>query len=136
MSESTPEMSSIRFLPLERIIQLHEESIARYGGDSGIRDRGLLESAIAQPQAGFAGQYLHEDIHAMAAAYLFHIVMNHPFVDGNKRTSALAAFVFLQLNGWRVIAEEVAFQDLTLAVARGELDKPAIADFFRAHTTR
>lgn len=115
-------------------MQLHEDSIARYGGDSGIRDRGLLESAIAQPQAGFGGQYFHEDIHSMAAAYMYHIVMNHPFVDGNKRTGALAAFAFLHLNGWRITATPKAFEDLTLATARGELDKPAIAAFFREHT--
>jgi death-on-curing protein len=83
------------FLDLEEVLDLHETSIARYGGDAAIRDPGLLKSAIAQPGAAVGGQFLHPDLPSMAAALLFSLVMNHPFVDGNKRTGAAAARVFL-----------------------------------------
>ena len=84
-----------KFLTLDDVIEIHGEMIARYGGSDGIRDKGLLESAVATPQASFGGDYVHTDVFEMAAAYLFHIVKNHPFIDGNKRTGAMAAFVFL-----------------------------------------
>jgi death-on-curing protein len=76
---------SIKFLDLLDVLEIHQSRIDAYGGASGIRELGLLESALAQPQSGFGDQYLHADIFEMAAAYLFHIVLNHPFVDGNKR---------------------------------------------------
>jgi death on curing protein len=87
------------FLTLAEVLDLHEESIRRYGGTSGIRDLGLLQSALAQPESTFGGQYLHPDFASMAAAYLFHIVQNHPFLDGNKRTGTAAARVFILMNG-------------------------------------
>src|SRR5689334_8259996 len=90
------------FLTLDEVLQLHAHQIQTYGGSEGLRDRGLLESAVVQPQATFAGQYLHEDLAAMAAAYLYHIVANHPFIDGNKRTGMHAADVFLRLNGFEL----------------------------------
>ena len=86
------------FLTLDEVIEIHREMINRYGGSDGIRDKGLLESAVSTPQASFGDQFLHSDIFHMAGAYLFHIVKNHPFIDGNKRTGAMAAFVFLKLN--------------------------------------
>src|SRR5437867_10279787 len=86
------------FLSLDEILEIHKDQIARYGGMAGIRDLGLLQSALAQPQATFGSQFLHADLIEMAAAYLFHIVQNHPFIDGNKRVGAVAALVFLQLN--------------------------------------
>lgn len=82
------------FLTLDEALDIHRDQIQRYGGSSGIRDLGLLQSALAQPQAAFAGQFLHADLIEMAAAYLFHITQNHPFVDGNKRTGTAAALVF------------------------------------------
>lgn len=106
-----------------------------YGGDQGLRDLGLLESAIAQPRAGVGGQYLHEDIYAMAAAYMFHIVQNHPFLDGNKRAGAVAALVFLDLNGIEIKAPKGSLYDLTIGVASSQIGKPEIADFFRSHAT-
>lgn len=119
------------FLSLGRVLEIHRESVETYGGDPGVRDMGLLESALAQPRAGFGGEYLHEDLAAMAAAYLFHIVSNHPFVDGNKRTGALAAFVFLEFNNVELTASQEAFEEVVLEVARGETDKSAVAEFFR-----
>ena len=93
----------------------------------------LLQSAIAMPTAAFGGHLLHGDVFEMAAAYLFHIVQNHPFLDGNKRVGAAAAAIFLGLNDQRLIADPDDYADLTLSVARGETAKPAIADFFRAN---
>ncbi len=96
------------FLGLEEIIEIHRDQIERYGGYLGIRDIELLQSAVAMPAAGFGEDYLHADIHEMAAAYLFHIVRNHPFVDGNKRTAAVVAVVFLTMNGIELYADEIA----------------------------
>lgn len=77
------------FLTLDEILESHQNQIDTYGGSHGIRDIGLLESAIAQPETSFGGHYLHEDVFEMAAAYLFHLVMNHPFVDGKDRKSVV-----------------------------------------------
>src|SRR5579862_9231236 len=86
------------FLTLSEVLEIHRDQIARYGGAAGIRDVGLLQSALSQPKAAFAGDFLHSDRFEMAAAYLFHIIRNHPFVDGNKRVGAVSAIVFLRLN--------------------------------------
>jgi death-on-curing protein len=121
------------FLSLDEVLEIHGDQIERYGGRLGIRDMGLLQSALALPQAGSGGEYFHSDLCEMAAAYLFHIVQNHPFVDGNKRVGAMAAFTFLLLNGILLKAPEPAFESLVLSVAKGKSDKAAIAGFFRKH---
>jgi death-on-curing protein len=121
----------IDFLHLDDVIAIHRDQIQRYGGEMGIRDVGLLESALAQPQAAFEGELLHPDLVAMAAAYLFHVVKNHLFLDGNKRTGAVAAIVFLALNGVDLEADEPGLEAVTLAVARGEAEKEQVAEFFR-----
>lgn len=115
-----------RFLSLDDVLRLHAWQLARYGGGEGIRDIGLLESAVAQPQAGFGGRFAHETIAAMTGAYLFHIVANHPFVDGNKRTGLLAALTFLDLNDLIVMRASVDWYSLTLAVAAGQLNKAEV----------
>ncbi|MBI4613518.1 MAG: type II toxin-antitoxin system death-on-curing family toxin [Planctomycetes bacterium] len=122
-----------RFLGLQQVIKIHRDQIERYGGSSGIRDMGLLESALAMPRSGFGGQYFHTDLHEMAAAYLFHIVKNHPFLDGNKRVGAAAALVFLELNGVEVRVSDDRLATTVLAVAEGRLQKSGIAEFFRKH---
>ncbi|MFN5897887.1 MAG: type II toxin-antitoxin system death-on-curing family toxin, partial [Planctomyces sp.] len=94
------------FLTVSDVLESHQCQIEIYGGSPGIRDRGLLESAIAQPQTTFGGQYLHADVFEMAAAYLYHLVMNHPFVDGNKRVGLEAALVFLEINDAGVDASD------------------------------
>ena len=88
----------MEFLSVEDVLLLHADQVNLYGGDHGVRDPGLLESAVAQARASFGGEYLHTDILEMAAAYLYHIVQSHPFVDGNKRTGLIAALAFLDLN--------------------------------------
>jgi death-on-curing protein len=93
------------FLTLDEILEIHRDQITRYGGTTGIRDLGLLQSAAAMPAAAFEGRYLHGDLFEMAAAYLFHITCNHPFLDGNKRVGTVAAIVFLELNGLELEAD-------------------------------
>jgi death-on-curing protein len=118
---------------LEEVVAIQRDQIDRYGGSLGVRDWGLLKSAAAMPAATFGGQFLHSDLCEMAAAYLFHIVQNHPFIDGNKRVGAVAADVFLSLNDTTLIANEDDFAELVLAVARGELSKSGVAEFLRAN---
>lgn len=90
---------AVKFLTILQVEKIQHTSISTYGGDFGIRDRGLLESAVLTPQQKFSGNYLHTDIYQMAAAYLFHLCKNHPFVDGNKRAAAMTAIIFLDVNG-------------------------------------
>ena len=122
----------VDFLSLEDLLIIHGNQIDMYGGDYGIRDVGLLESALAQPKASFGGQYLHDGLFEMAAAYMFHVVQNHPFVDGNKRAGAVAALLFLDINGIEFKAADGELYELTLSVATGQADKTEIAAFLRA----
>lgn len=122
------------FLDLEEVLEIHEDQITRYGGTTAIRDLGLLQSALAMPHAGVGNQYLHADLFEMAAAYLFHIVRNHPFGDGNKRTGLAAALVFLEMNGIEIRASDEALVKTVLDVAAGKLQKGTLAEFFRRHT--
>ena len=126
MTAGSPE-----FLDLEDVLELHALQLARYGGADGLRDRGLLESALAQPQATFDGAFVHDGLFVMAAAYLFHIVQNHAFVDGNKRTGLLAALVFLDLNGISITHGSPGLYELTLGVAEGRVTKTAAAETLR-----
>ena len=123
------------FLTLDDILESHLNQIDIYGGSHGIRDIGLLESAIAQPEASFGGQYLHADIFEMAAADLYHLVMNHPFVDGNKRVGLEAALIFLEINDESLIANDDELVDLVLKTTAGQIGKRQIAEFFRSHCT-
>jgi len=122
------------FLTLGEVIEIHRDQIERYGGDAGIRDLGLLQSAMAMPAAGFSGRYLHTDLYEMAAAYLFHITQNHPFIDGNKRTGAVASLVFLSINDVDLEADEEDFESIVLGVAEGKIDKASVAEFFRKNS--
>ena len=122
-----------QFLKTHRVLQIHESQIELFGGSSGIRDLGLLESALAMPQASFGGTYFHTDLYEMAAAYLFHIVSNHPFLDGNKRTGTATALLFLTLNGIDHDIDDDALTSMVMSVACGETDKDEIVAFFRKH---
>jgi death-on-curing protein len=114
------------FLSLDEIVEMHEEQIVRYGGAMGIRDVALLESAVAMPQATFAGAYLHASIPSMAAADRFHLCQNHPFLDDNKRIAANAAITFLLLNDWDLELSWEELVDLVMRVASGDVDKSAL----------
>ena len=121
------------FLSVDRIKRIHLDQVERYGGEPSIRDQGLLESAAAMPAASFGDQFLHAFPHEMAAAYLFHLVSNRAFVDGNKRVGLATALTFLKVNGKRLECEHQALEDLVLGVARGEKEKVDVAIFFRDH---
>jgi death-on-curing protein len=124
---------SIRFLGLEEVMALQADQIERYGGKIGVRDLGLLESAVAAPEASFGGGYLHGTLPEMAAAYLYHIAQNHVFVDGNKRAAAASMFMFLYLNDLLLVCDEDGLVDLTLAVANGKMTKADVAVFVAQH---
>ncbi|MBI3312072.1 MAG: type II toxin-antitoxin system death-on-curing family toxin [Candidatus Omnitrophica bacterium] len=111
------------FLTLAEVIDIHADQITRYGGQRGVRDRGLLESALAQPEASFAGEWLHKNLYEMAAAYAYHVCQNHPFVDGNKRTALACALVFLELNGVSVRDPKGRLKGTMLSMADGRLSK-------------
>lgn len=122
----------ISFLKLDDVFTLHAEQIARFGGDSGIRDLDLLKSALGTPEATYDGEYLHTDIYEMAAAYLFHICKNHPFVDGNKRTAYAAAFLFLGLNDEVVRpTAQAALEAFVVGVADGSVSKAEATVYLR-----
>lgn len=93
-----PEAREPRYLAVEAVLAIHAEVLAAHGGLPGLRERGLLESAVAAPRASFGGKPLLEDIVEIAGAYLFYLCRNHPFADGNKRTALAAALVFLEAN--------------------------------------
>lgn len=124
------------FLTLDEILAIHAHQIARYGGSPGLRDASLLESALAMPAAAFADQLLHTTIHEQAAAYLFHLVKNHPFVDGNKRVALATSLVFLELNGVTVEAADDELVQVVLDVIAGSRSKADVAVFLREHTSR
>jgi death-on-curing protein len=132
-------MHTPEFLTIQEVLEIHANQIESYGGSPGIRDQGLLEAALAQPEATFGGDYLHHGLYEMAAAYLFHLVQNHPFIDGNKRVGTVAAVVFLSINGIELKPEldnadkdaDTVLQKVVLAVASGKMQKPELAVFLR-----
>ncbi len=127
-------MKTLRFLTTPEVLYFHRAQIEQFGGSMGVRDPGLLESALAQPCASFGGEYLHGNLFEMAAAYLYHIVQNHPFVDGNKRVGLESALAFLALNGVEIAASDDDLESLVLAVASGQADKAQAATFFEQHS--
>jgi len=122
------------FLTFAEVIEIHDYQIENFGGASGLRDIELLKSAIGMPSATFGGTFLHPTIYEMASAYLFHLVENHPFVDGNKRVGAMAALVFLDLNGFDFDASDEEFTAMVLRVASGKMLKAEITLFLKKHS--
>jgi death-on-curing protein len=121
----------IWFLSVDDVLAIHDDTIAHEGGLAGIRDPGLLESAVLMPQQQFGGEYLHAGLPAMAAAYLFHIAQNHAFHDGNKRTAALSALIFLEVNGVKLLPEPDALERTTMAVAASRCGKQELEQWMR-----
>lgn len=108
---------------------IHDDQIEYFGGSLGVRDYGLLESAIAQPQASFSGQLLHANIYTQAAAYLYHITMNHPFIDGNKRTAFAVMDTFIRINRHSLIISDQEAYDLVIKVATRQLNKQDLSQY-------
>lgn len=127
-------MKEPAFLTLDEVLALQADQIERYGGAPGVRDMKLLESAVAAPRATFAGELLHPSVPEIAAAYLYHLVRNHPFVDGNKRAGLAAAIAFLGVNDLWLEAAEDELVALVMAVAEGRSDKAGVAVFLRSHS--
>ena len=124
----------MRFLSLRFVLACQERLIELFGGTKGVRDRGLLESSIAQAEASFDGVSLHRDVWEMGAAYAFHLCRNHPFLDGNKRIAAVAMGAFLEINGYPLRVDEVELYRTIMALAEGRIDKAELAAWLREKT--
>lgn len=124
---------NVVFLTLDEVLALQADQIERYGGRPGIRDLGLLQSALGTPRATFGGRFLHGSLHEMAAAYLFHLVRDHPFIDGNKRVGLAALLAFLGLNSRWLEADPGELEDLVRDVAAGKVSKAEVAVFVERH---
>ena len=118
-------------LSVAQLIALHDELMKSFGGRRGLRDRAALESAAARPEMTFDGEDLYPDLAAKAAALMHSLVVNHAFVDGNKRAGAAAAELFVDVNGYRLNAADPDLESVTFALARGELSAEALAIWFR-----
>lgn len=119
------------FLTLSEVLRFHDYQIKRFGGETGLRDAGLLESAINQPHATYGGQWLHKDLFEMAAAYAFHVCKNHPFLDGNKRTALACALVFLEINGVSLLDPDEKLAKAVERIATNELSKDGFAQLLK-----
>ncbi len=118
--------SNCLHLSIEIVEEIHAEAISDFGGSLGLRDRSLLESAVATPQAIFGDQSPYADVIEIAAAYLFYLCSNHAFVDGNKRVALGSCIVFLKLNGYETAPDSDDWENLTLAVAAGVLSRDEV----------
>lgn len=124
----------IKFLKKDIILTFHQDQLERYGGKAGIRDEELLESALAQPEASFGGEYVHKDLFHMAAAYGFHLCQNHPFYDGNKRTALIAMYTFLYVNGYQIVADKKSLFAIMMDLAQGTVSKDQLRDYLKKNT--
>jgi death-on-curing protein len=124
------------FLSVAEFLAIHKNQVELYGGEKTVRDLSLLTSAIAIPESIFEGQYLHKDIFEMAAAYAYHICMNHPFIHGNKRTGLVAALVFLDFNGIWIDDPEGILYETMKSIASGKKQKEYLADILRKFGTK
>ena len=121
----------VGYLSVDQVRALHADQLRLYGGATGLRDKGGLESALARPAMTFGGEDLYEDLAAKAAALMHSLALNHPFVDGNKRVAAHAAIVFVELNGQTFLATPGELVEMTLAVAEGKVAVEALTIWFR-----
>ena len=121
-----------KFFTVEQVIEIHDAFLEDHGGLPGIRGKGLLISAVEMPRASMFGEYLHKTIYDKAAAYLFHLVQNHPFNDGNKRTGALTTILFLEENGVKIAFSEKDYEEFVVNVAQGKRDKDEISFFLKS----
>jgi death-on-curing protein len=122
-------------LTVDIVREIHAEAIARFGGLKGVREQALLESAVAAPQATFGGQSPFTDLIEVAAAYLFYLCKNHPFIDGNKRAALGACIVFLRLNGVEPSRDAPEWEALALDIASGDLSREQAARRLRRLVT-
>ena len=126
----------IQFIPHDLVLFVHADLLQRYGGQPGLRDPGLLESALAQPKITIGGRFAHRTLFEKAAAYGFHLCKNHAFVDGNKRTAFVLMDIFLQRNGWEIASDEQEAYSMMMSLASGKLTKAQLADWLNEHCRR
>lgn len=119
------------FFTVEQVIEIHDAFLEDHGGLPGIRDKSLLLSSVEMPKASMFGKCLHKTIYDKAAAYLFHIVQNHPFNDGNKRTGALTTILFLTENGIKIVFSDENYEEFVVKIAKGQKNKEEIAYFLK-----
>lgn len=124
------------YLSVKRVLYIHDRMVKRFGGSFGVRDLGLVESAVARPQVSFGGQDLYTNIFDKAAALLQSLLKNHPFVDGNKRTALTSAGLFLKLNGWKLINSHEEEVEFAIAVDNQHLPIEQISKWFKEHSVR
>jgi death-on-curing protein len=127
---------TVHFIPSEIVPIIHADLIKRYGGSLGMRDAGLLDSALAQPRMTFDGRYVHKTLFKKAVAYGFHLCKNHPFVDGNKRVAFVIMDMFLQKNGWEINSSEEDAYIMMIELAGSKLSKPQLSKWPRNHCIR
>ena len=118
------------YLSIEQVIELHDSIVHQFGGLLGIREKGLLESALAVPMMAVFGEELHKSVYNKAAAYLFYIARNHPFLDGNKRAATASALAFLRINGEFPRYDLNDFLEIVVLVAEGKADLNVISGYF------
>lgn len=128
-------MNDIIFIPKDVILYFHEQLILIYGGSHGIRDEKLLDSALEQPKATFGEKFLHDTIIKMAAAYGYHLCKNHPFIDGNKRIALVAMDIFLQRNGFEIVASEKETFNIIMKLASDDLSKESLTNWLENNTS-
>lgn len=121
-----------RWIPEAAVLAMHDEGLAAHGGSEGLRDEGLLSSALNRPRNH--ASYGNPSVFDLAAAYAFGIIRNHPFVDGNKRTGFLAAYVFLGLNGWDLIVSEPEVVAAVTTFACGEMEEAGFAAWLQSQS--
>ncbi|MFN8578272.1 MAG: type II toxin-antitoxin system death-on-curing family toxin [Candidatus Sericytochromatia bacterium] len=131
-------MSEIKFLSKDSVLTIHKKMIDVFGGSYGIRDEGLLDSALEMPRAGFGDEYFHKTIFDKASAYLFHLVKNHPFIDGNKRIGFACMDTFLRINGYKLDKNnKKEIYSFVLEIASGNsLTKEQISDFLEKNSIK
>ena len=125
-----------RFIPNRIVATIHSDLLQRYGGRPGLRDPNLLDSALAQPKATVGGKFAHKTLFDKAAAYGFHVCKNHPFVDGNKRVAFVLMDIFLQKNGWEIVANEEDSYSMMMSLASGKLTKAQLSKWLKEHSSK
>lgn len=127
---------AIQYIPEELVLTIHADLLQRYGGQPGLRDRGLLQSALAQPRMSVGRKEVHKTLFEKTAAYGYHVCNNHPFIDGNKRVAFVLMDLFLQKNGREITAAEEEAYSMMKLLASGKLSKAQLASWLKGHSTR
>ena len=127
---------TIRFLPEELVLIIHSDLLQRYGGKAGVRDIAPLQSALAQPKVTVGRKFVHKSVFDKAAAYGYHVCRNHIFIDGNKRVAFVLMDLFLQSNGWEIVATEEEAYSMMIELSSGRVSKAELSSWLKNHSAR